>query len=274
MPFDALPSPSSTNTGWSSLNYLGSVHTVAYDFSLQTMSQEGATDYESSYVGFAPRFDNNPELTYLTSGSAAVQQGKSALGGTIYENVNASTDNLRNFGCNTRVLQLYTHAVSSDSSYDASYIYMADKKMYVDEILTLPLQTDLCLLTACDVGLGKEYSGEGVTGVAWAFKAAGAQNVVQSLWRINQESSSFISERLFENLADGRSSVVALQKAKQDYMTNEDVSERLKHPYYWAGISHYGAGSSTSQWSIGKLLLLAGVVSLGVLGVYVTRRRL
>lgn len=249
LPFDALPTFSNNNSGWSMLSYLGNSHTISYDFSLQTLAQKSAGKYEVTYTGFAPRFDDNPELTYLTNGLAAVQQGKSALGGSIYDNVNATTSNLRSFGCNTRVLQLYTHAVSSDSSYDASYIYMADKRMYVDEILTLPLQTDLCLLTACEVGLGKEYSGEGVTGVAWAFKAAGAQNVVQSLWRINQESSSFISERLFDYLSDNVSSVEALQKAKQDYLSSEDVSERLKHPYYWAGMSHYGSGS---VWQLKK----------------------
>lgn len=268
LPFDALPTVSNNNLGWSTLSYLGNSHTTSYDFSLQTLAQKNQQNYEVSYTGFAPRFDDNPELTYLTNGLAAVQQGKSALGGSVYENVNATTGNLRNFGCNTRVLQLYTHAVSSDSSYDASYIYLADKKMYVDEILTLPLQTDLCLLTACEVGLGKEYGGEGVTGVAWAFKAAGAHNVVQSLWRINEESSSFISERLFVYLADNVSSKAALQQAKQDYLANENVSERLKHPYYWAGMSHYGQGARVQQQNSRTFWYGFGLLGFGLVALF------
>jgi CHAT domain-containing protein len=141
--------------------------------------------------------------------------------------------------------------------------------MYVDEILTLPLQTDLCLLTACEVGLGKDYSGEGVTGIAWAFRGAGASNVVQSMWKLNENTSSVLMNLFFENLNDGLSSDVALSKAKQDYLNNPEISVRLKHPYYWAGMSHYGSGtvikekSHTLLYSLTVgLVLLASLVFL------------
>jgi hypothetical protein len=175
-------------------------------------------------------------------------------------------------------LQTMTQANAYDysSSYDASYIYMADKKVYVDEIMTLPLQTELCLLTACEVGLGKSYSGEGVTGVAWAFRAAGAQNVVQSLWRINQESSANVMNSFFALLADKNLSTIALQNAKLEYLNNENISERLKHPYYWAGMIHYGSGmtSEATKWSVWQILLLCGVLSLGPVIYLLAKRKL
>jgi CHAT domain-containing protein len=269
LPFGTLINNSTAKPSWGSLPYLEKSHTLSYDFSLQTMTQASTYDYSSSYTGFAPRFDNNEELTYLTGGADVVKQGYDAFGGSTYLAADATSNNLRNLGINSKILQLYTHAVSSDSSYDASYIYLADKKMYVDEIMTLPLRTELCLLTACEVGLGKSYSGEGVTGVAWAFRAAGAQNVVQSLWRINQESSATVMNSFFESLADSDLSTKALQIAKLDYLKNEDVSERLKHPYYWAGMSHYGSGmtSQSGKWSIWQIILLCAAVSLGAFGV-------
>jgi len=135
--------------------------------------------------------------------------------------------------------------------------------MYVDEILTLPLQTDLCLLTACEVGLGKNYNGEGATGVAWAFRGAGASNVVQSLWKLNEQTSSDLMTAFFSNLKNGLPSDRSLSKAKQDYLKNPEVSTRLKHPYYWAGVSHYGNGTTVGHkknrtWWYGFIAIILG----------------
>jgi CHAT domain-containing protein len=220
-------------------------------------------------VGFAPDFTSNSLLAYLKNGEASISSAKSLFGGSTYLGNEANSENLRSKGSKASVLHLYTHGVSSDSSYDASYIYLQDRKMYVDEILTLPLQTKLCLLTACEVGLGKDYSGEGVTGVAWAFRGAGASNVVQSMWKLNENTSAILLKSFFGNLEDGMPSDEALSKAKQDYLNNPEISTRLKYPYYWAGMSHYGSGTvikakSYALWYslAAGLVLLASFVFL------------
>ena len=261
--FGALPTKSLSN--WSSTEYLGDKYTISYNFSLHTLAQK-SINTSTSYAGFAPTFDATSTLSYISGNDEAVTQAKSFLGGKTYTGANATTQMLREEAVSAAVLQLYTHAVSSDSSFDASYIYLQDRKMYVDEILTLPLKTKLCILTACEVGLGKEYDGEGVTGVSWAFRAAGADNVIQSLWRINQESSRELMDVFFKRIADGESSEVALQMAKRDYMNNDEISERLKHPFYWAGITHYGKGTivESGKVSFGNYLVLGVPLCLGV----------
>jgi CHAT domain-containing protein len=267
--FDALPVYVNERK-WSELSYLSSEYTITYDFSLQSLASKQTKSPTCSYVGFAPDFTNNASLAYLINGEASLSSAKSLFGGSTFFGNEANSENLRSTGSKASILQLYTHGVSSDSSYDASYIYMQDRKMYVDEILTLPLQTELCLLTACEVGLGKDYSGEGVTGVAWAFRGAGASNVVQSMWKLNEKTSSVLMNLFFENLNDGLSSDLALSKAKQEYLNNPEISTRLKHPYYWAGMSHYGKGTVVKKqgytllwYSLaGGLVLLASFVFL------------
>ena len=273
MVFGSLPMK--VSQGWSNTTYVGNNYTITYDFSLQTLVSKGF-HLSSGYAGFAPSFDASSSLSHISGNEAAVKSASSILGGNTYLAQDASVKSLREKAVDASILQLYTHAVSSDSSFGASYIHLQDRKIYVDEILTLPLQTKLCILTACEVGLGKEYSGEGVTGVSWAFRAAGADNVVQSLWRINQESSKAVMTAFFEHLSEGLTSEKALQLAKQDYVKNEDISERMKHPYYWAGITHYGVGMTADPklWSLANILLLAGALSIGVFGAYVARQKL
>lgn len=252
---------------WGDISFLCDYYSFSYGFSLQSLAQEREKTSTSAYAGFAPDFTNNSTLAYLKNGESSITTAADMWSGNYFAGSDANENNLREEGSLASILHLYTHGVSSDSSYDASYIHLQDGKMYVDEILTLPLQTDLCLLTACEVGLGKNYSGEGATGVAWAFRGAGASNVVQSLWKLNEQTSSELMIAFFENLRDGLSSDKALSKAKQDYLSNPEISTRLKHPYYWAGMSHYGMGSLVEHpsfivwWHL--LLLFAGV--LGVL---------
>jgi CHAT domain-containing protein len=238
-----------SKSNWGDLPYLANKKVLSYGFSLQTLARENHSLDGASYVGFAPSFKSNTSLAFLKNSNAGVEKGRQILGGNIFMERQATSGNFLQHAMQADVLHLFTHGVSSDSSYDASYIYLQDRKMYVDEIMNLPLRVNLCLLTACEVGLGKNYSGEGATGVAWAFKVAGANNVVQSLWKLNEKTSSELMGSFFENLKEGLSSDVALSKAKQDYLHNPEISTRLKHPYYWAGMSHYGSGTVIKEKS-------------------------
>ncbi len=265
MVFDALPTQNANVNNWSKLNYLGNSYSVSYGFSLQTLGSNNAAINDYDYVGFAPSFEQNASVQSLQFGEEVLSLGSSKFGGKSFLASDATYTNLRNAGLKSSILQLYTHGVSSDSSYNASYIYLQDKKMYVDEIMSLPLQTDLCLLTACDVGLGKEFKGEGVTGVSWAFRAAGAQNVVQSLWKLNEQASAEILKWYYNHLANGETSIKALTFAKRSYLENAETSERLKHPYYWAGMNHYGTGTLVSAKRSTWYWWLFGVVGFGLL---------
>jgi len=247
--FGALSTDYTGKLVWWRLPYLAKSYSITYDFSLQSIAHKQTQYHTSLYTGFAPDFSMTSSLAYLRNGKTSISGASDMFAGKAFIGRNASSENLRSAGAESSILHLYTHGVSSDSSYDASYIYLQDRKMYVDEILTLPLQTELCLLTACEVGLGKDYSGEGVTGVAWAFRGAGASNIVQSMWKLNENASSVLMNLFFKNLNDGLSSDVALSKAKQEYLNNPEIPFRLKHPYYWAGMSHYGSGTVIKEKS-------------------------
>lgn len=88
-------------------------------------------------------------------------------------------------------------------------------------------ETDLVVLSACETGLGDIEGSEGVYGLQRAFKIAGVDKLMMSLWQVpDKETSEFMISfyaYLFE-LKDVRQSFERAQK---------DMIDRYE-PYYWA----------------------------------------
>jgi len=67
-------------------------------------------------------------------------------------------------------------------------------------------------------------------GFAWAFLQAGAQNVIASLWDVDDARSVEIMRGLYVGMAAGQSPARALRSAKLAVL-HAGGSGRL--PYYW-----------------------------------------
>ena len=68
------------------------------------------------------------------------------------------------------------------------------------ELTTIDLRgLDLVVLSACQTGLG-EITGDGVFGLQRGFKKAGAQTIVMSLWKVNDEATRLFMTKFFETM--------------------------------------------------------------------------
>jgi CHAT domain-containing protein/uncharacterized protein HemY len=88
--------------------------------------------------------------------------------------------------------------------------------------------TQLVVLSACDTGRGDVQLGQGVYGLRRAFMVAGAETVVMSLWKVNDETTRSLMEAYYTNLLAGQGRATALREAMRA------VRRAQAHPYYWA----------------------------------------
>ena len=104
-----------------------------------------------------------------------------------------------------------------------------DGFLTMSEVMDLRLDATCSTLTACETGLGRNISGEGVMGMGRAFQYAGSRSVLVSLWSVAEQSTTKLTERFFYYLKIGKKSQEALKLARADIRR-----DGYEHPFYWA----------------------------------------
>jgi CHAT domain-containing protein/tetratricopeptide (TPR) repeat protein len=88
--------------------------------------------------------------------------------------------------------------------------------------------TQLVVLSACDTGRGDVKLGQGVYGLRRAFLVAGAETVVMSLWKVNDDTTRQLMEAYYRHLLAGQGRATALREAMSE------LRRTHPHPHYWA----------------------------------------
>lgn len=105
------------------------------------------------------------------------------------------------------------------------------------EIYNLRLAAELVTLSACETGLGKQVSGEGIVGLTHGFLHAGASRVLVSLWRVDDRASARLMRRVYEGIfREKLSPAAALRKAQ--ISLRQDPATR--DPFFWAAFVLHG----------------------------------
>ncbi len=97
------------------------------------------------------------------------------------------------------------------------------------EISNLNLfNTNLVILSACETGLGDIYDTEGVFGLQRAFKMAGVQQLITSLWKIPDQQTQELMTTFYQFYLQSNNAATAL------YQAQLAMNEKYR-PFYWAG---------------------------------------
>lgn len=126
-----------------------------------------------------------------------------------------------------------------------------DGRLRVSEIASMRLAASMVVLSGCttarESGIARSASpGDEREGLVRAFLKAGANNVIATLWEQDDANSRLI----FPGLYDGDSvacpavSLARLQRRLIRGKVNGAGGRSLAHPFFWAGLVAYGAGSS------------------------------
>jgi len=201
-------------------------------------SQQRATERAAIFadglrLGALPfaRQEGRSAVRHLDAGSVL------RVGGEASEGFIKHAD-LRHFA----ILHFATHAVLDDQHPERSGVLLSarpaseDGLLQIREIVTLPLDGRIVVLSSCRSATGQMLRGEGVMGMARAFFQAGAHTVVASLWPLRDDDGAALFDRFYIHLAQGKSVAAALRAAQRDRI------EAGAPAYAWAGLIALGDG--------------------------------
>ncbi|MFN8257152.1 MAG: CHAT domain-containing tetratricopeptide repeat protein [Bacteroidales bacterium] len=264
IPFEALFNESYTGKVelFNQYPFLIKKYNITYNYStdlfLKQLKKQKETNWMSEqWVGIAPVFtgtkdlyiDGN-EITALpgtqnevaTIGKKMDEKGitsKTVLFAEASENFMKSPE-LKNY----KFVHIATHGFVNSEKPELSGIVLSENKsgnndgvLYSGEIYNLSLNSDLVVLSACETGLGKVSKGEGIIGLSRALLYAGTNNIIVSLWKVADLSTSELMINFYSKLLDDRINSNhyflysnALRKSKLDMIENKQFG----HPFFWS----------------------------------------
>ncbi|MEL6536385.1 MAG: CHAT domain-containing tetratricopeptide repeat protein [Bacteroidota bacterium] len=138
------------------------------------------------------------------------------------------------------IVHLATHGVIDADKPALSRLYLsiedeenaqADGELFTGDIYGLSLDAELVALSACETGLGKLQTGEGLLGLTRAFLFAGSRRLLVSLWTVSDQSTAQLATQFYYYaLQEQQSYSEAIRQSKLELINGQTYAA----PYYWA----------------------------------------
>lgn len=120
-----------------------------------------------------------------------------------------------------------------------------DNLLLTPEIKKMDINAHLVVLSGCETTDGNVIAGEGMLGLSRAFFESGAQNVIGSLWKVQDNATAMLMSQFYRYLLKHELPMAAaLRQAQRDVRNyrRKDGHRPWKAPFYWAGFVLHGAG--------------------------------
>ena len=180
-----------------------------------------------------PTFD----LAYAQAEALAIVRNRPLSKVLLRKDANEAA--FRQYGGEFRYLHFATHGeFNADAPLKSALLLARDEQsdglLTVDKLYSIKLNADLVTLSACETGLGKIANGDDVVGLTRGFLYAGTSTIVASLWQVDDEATSYLMTRFYDNLN---------QHDKRESLRQAQLDTRNKyaHPYYWAAFQLTGS---------------------------------
>lgn len=262
VPFQTLITETTDFQDYSKMPFLVFKSSVSYLLSLKDYLREDKLQKEQSVLGVFPVFKDSPEeLSYSVYEAEAINKLFPAK--TLME-LDATSEMFYSESNNHSILHISSHALGGTFNDEAS-IQFYDRALNIEELYGLNLSVDLVVLSACDTGIGKLIKGEGALSLARAFQYAGAQNVLFSLWQVNDKSTAELMAFYYKNLKNTQSRDYAVHQASLDHLKDKSIDNTRKSPYYWGAFVYYGTTDIPQKSDFFDLYLIVGGLVLLVI---------
>jgi CHAT domain-containing protein/Tfp pilus assembly protein PilF len=188
-----------------------------------------------------------PELLAVANSSIAearseVAQIAAIYGSRAHVEIGAQEQLVKEAAPRYGILHFATHGVFDDGAPLASHLLFGrgggdDGRLEAREMMSMRLNAQLVVLSACQTASGRPAPGEGIIGMSWAFFVAGCPTLVASEWKVESTSTTAMMVAFHRNVVErGMSPALALRAAQID------VRKSYEHPFYWASFVVLGRG--------------------------------
>ncbi len=221
--------------------------------------------YVSNTIGFAPFNNHRPKISDLYTVLEKTEDEISHTSNTVFLDRDATKEQFLSTYRQADMIHLATHGVLNDSVPENSYIafspFEEDFELYAHEIANLSLRhTRLAILSFCDADNGVSHQGEGIMSLARAFRLAGCPGVLTTLWKTDDQTTTFIVKAFYDHLREGHPADIALQAAKKDFLSSS-LGGASNHPFFWAHLTYIGDPSPLFPQPLLRPATIAGGVS-------------
>ena len=235
----------------------------AYSTTLLDFQEKFNTINSANILGVAPSFSSNDllDLPYNEEeiNSIPINKKKTLLGQKAKMNVFLKQAN------QFSIIHLATHSYY-DSLLLQPVIEFYDQTLLLSDLYNQNINADLVVLSSCKSASGEIRNGEGVMSLARGFTFAGAKSLIASIWKVNDLTTSQLFLSFYTFLNKGLTKSKALQLAKLKFLSNPNIPNAKKSPYYWSSFILIGNDHSISLqqsnylYYIGMALLLIALL--------------
>jgi CHAT domain-containing protein len=140
------------------------------------------------------------------------------------------------------ILHFATHGVFDNNAPLSSHLVFAkgggdDGRLEAREMMSLKLNAQLVVLSACETAAGRPAPGEGIIGMSWALFVAGCPTLVASEWKVESASTTAMMVAFHRNVLTQHLAPAEALRAAQ-----LSVRAKYEHPFYWASFVVLGRG--------------------------------
>ncbi len=284
VPFEILLEEESSRdiVDYRNLKFMVKSYPIAYAYSASTLVNRTSRSIRNPSflaVGNAPADRRNVVRTAEIGRRELDLLSNLFSNGKFLTGNDATESNFKRLSPDFDIIHLAIHGSGDVNKDFSARLYFSaegdeidDGQLHAYELYGLKLNAAMAVLTACESGLGKGYKGEGMMSMASAFTYSGCENILMSLWKLNDQASNFLMEDFYAQLRDGIPVDQALRSAKLKYLENSD--ELSADPKIWAPLVAYGNAGQIFRPSPGyDYIIFGAVLVLAVIAISLLRKR-
>jgi CHAT domain-containing protein len=291
IPFETLPVNKDLvgSLSYKKIKYMMEEFDISYTYSATFQDENKKREYRNgkNTVVFAPDYSEPIDIRTLFQSRQQKGNTLSALpfakheaeyvseimGGKLFKDESAKESIFKREAGNFDIIHLAMHTVLDDDKPMYSTLIFShdtsgdeDRFLRTYEIYGIPLKAKMVVLSSCNTGSGKLYSGEGILSLARGFIYSGSESVVMSMWEIEDRAGTEIVELYYDYLKKGYSKSQSLKKARIEFLKTAD--QLRSHPYFWATLVVYGDNSALFKPGWFKAAFILLILILGGVGYY------